>query len=73
MSSLVSLFDKTINIVTLVSRETDDRDDIGMPRDYHSLTDTYEKMVEENNGYNMTPVVFTVFALNSIVRYLDEK
>ncbi|OGF44925.1 MAG: hypothetical protein A2231_05880 [Candidatus Firestonebacteria bacterium RIFOXYA2_FULL_40_8] len=72
MSSLVYLFDKTLNIITLVSRETNDKDDIGMPRDYHSLTDTYEKMVEEDNGYNLTPVIFTVFAINNLLKYLDE-
>ena len=73
MSSLVYLFDKTLNIITLVSRETDDKDDIGMPRNYHSLTDTYEKMTEENNGFNLTPVFFTVFAINNLIKYLDEK
>lgn len=71
MSGLCSVFDKKQNIITIVSRETDKEEAMSMPRDYHSLEDSYEKMALYNNGQYLGPVYFLVFALYNLAGELE--
>ena len=66
MPGMCSLFNKSQNIITIVSRKEDESSGISMPRDYHSLNDTYEKMVLSDNGKYMSPIYFLTFVLYNL-------
>ena len=73
MSALCRSGDKTLNIVTIVSRKINEVTGILMPRDYHSLSDTYEKMVVRDNGKYMSPIYFLTFVLHYLAQQLDSR
>ena len=70
MSGMCSCCDRTRNIITIVGHESPAADDY-MPRDYHQLTDTYEKMVGGDGEY-ISPIYFLVFALSEFAKHIDK-
>jgi hypothetical protein len=71
MSGMCSCCDRTRNIITIVGREGLADSDY-MPRDYHQLTDTYEKMCGVKDGEYISPIYFLAFALSEFARYIDD-
>ena len=62
-----------LQIASMVAVDYESDNISPMPRDYHSLTDPYEKMPSPDSPENITAVYYASFVLLEFINFLEMK